>query len=362
MQLNFQFSNKLEAVRWEAAAESAERKRRQYEDEILLRRKLEEKERYYEDSICRMKEEMREELHTLRLKEEQTRRDYDLLQRTAKLDAQKVKKEATAIEERSRKIDQRDAELNRKAEALEEKARHEARRNVRLEAEAVARDRDFISAEAEALARERKVLQDRLTENKRREAECHELRRDLEIEKKNRDALEIEIVHARQEIDTYREAYETGRPIQGYPNYPLPMEAEMARRLRCAEKGVKDLLSEREHLESVANKYKYERDEAESRFVIEVVAKEALGAEAVELRRLLARARSALRSIAEPGLGNIEATEDVILLQSNPAPCASVDDLREAFVEEWREVESATLPTIHQEEDAAAINNNVRLY
>ncbi len=359
MQLNFQFSNKLEAVRWEAAAESAGRMRRLYEDEILLRRKMEEKERYYEDVICRTREDLREELNTLRLKEEQTRRDYDLLQSTAKLEAQKVKKEAAAIEERSRKIDQREAELHRKAEALEEKARLEARRNVRLEAEAVARDRDFIFAEAEALARERKVLQERLTENKRREAECHELRRDLEIEKKNCNGLETELIHARQEIDACREAYETGRPIQGYPNYPLPKEAEMARRLRCAEKGVKDLLSEREHLESVAKKYKEERDEAETRLVIEVAAKEALEAEAAELRRLLARARSALRSIAEPGLGNVESTEDVILLQSNPAPCASID-LREAFVEDWREVESAMLRTIQEEEDAAI--NNVRLY
>ncbi len=354
---DLQFSNELEIVRREAAAECADRIRRMYEDEIALRRKFEEKERYYEDVIRRNREEMQEELNTVRLKEEQIRQDFNLLQSTAKLEAQKVRNEAVTIEERSKKIDQREAELHRKSEALEEKAHQEARRSIRFEAEAVERDRDFISSEAKSLMQERKMCQEHLTETMRCESECHELRRNLEIEKKKHNGLETELIHARQEIDAYREAYETGRPIQGYPNYPLPDEAEMARRLRRAEKGMKDLLLARVNLESVAKKYKDERDEAESRLVIEVASKEVLVAEAAELRRLLSRARSALRSIADPGLGDLESTEDAILSQSNPAPCISDDVLRKAFVKEWREIENARLHTTQEEEDAIS---NVR--
>ncbi len=348
----------METARQEASVESAERARRLCEDEITLRRKFEEKERYYEGVIQKTREKMQEELNTLRLNEEQIRRDYDHLQSTAKLEAQKVRNKAADIEERSRKIDQREAELHRKAGALEETARHEARHSVILEAEAVARDRDFISSEAEALKREHKVYQESLTEAKRCEAECQELRRDLEIEKKKYNGLETELIHARQEIDAYREVYETGRPIQGYPDFPLPDAAEMARRLRRAEKGTKDLLASREHLESLAKKYKEERDEAESRFVIESAAKEALETEAGELRRVLARARSTLRSIAEPGLGDLEVTEDVILTQSYTAPCRTSVDQHDVFMEEWKEIESARLPTTQREEDSIS---NVRV-
>ncbi len=360
--LGLQFSNELEMVRREAAAECADRIRRMYEDEIALKRKFQEKETYYEDVIRNTKEEMQEELTAARLKEEQIRQELNRLQSTAKNEAQKVRNEAVAIEERSKKLDQREAELHRKSEILEEKAHQEARRSIRLEAEAVERDRDFISSEAKSLMQERKLCQERLMETKRCESECHKLRRSLEIEKKKCSGLQNELIHARQEIDTYREAYETGRPIEGYPNYPLPDEAERARRLRRAEKGMRDLLLAKVNLESVAKQYKDERDEAESRLVIEVASKEALMAEAAELRRLLSQARTVLRSIADPGLGNLESTENTMLSQSNPAPCISDDVLRKKFVEEWREIENAGLFTSQEvdekEEDAI---HNVRL-